>query len=261
MAQKTSIPKGTRDFSPKEMVRRNYIFNTIKTVFQNYGYLPIETPAMENLSTLTGKYGSEPWKIPQMADLPDVKIEFATKFNGKNAYLPYKRDKKTLGRPWAIPGTPDLEHRLGGLEKEDITGNVSYDSDNHHLMTVLRAQKVANVADDYPPTKVFGDDTGDLLVLTWGSTFGPGRTAVERMQNDSYKVSHVHLRYINPLPNDLGKILNGFNNILLPEINLGQLRMIIRAQYFVDAKGLNVIRGRPIRAGAIVNRAKKLMGI
>lgn len=205
--------------------------------------------------------GSEPWPIPEMKDLPDIEVKFTKEFNGENVFLPYKRDKETLARPWAIPGTPDLEHRIGGLEKEDVTGNVNYEADNHHIMTSLRHQKIANVANDYPPTKVFGDDSGDMLVLTWGSTFGPGRVATERMHKEKIKVSHVHLRYVNPLPIDLGGIIKNFKNVLIPEVNMGQLRTIIRAKYVVDAQGLNLVRGRPIRASMIVNSVKKILGI
>jgi 2-oxoglutarate ferredoxin oxidoreductase subunit alpha len=205
--------------------------------------------------------GSEPWSIPKMNELPKIDVKFETEYNGKDKYLPYKRNKQTLARPWAIPGTPKLEHRLGGLEKEDVTGDVNYEADNHHLMTTLRTQKIANIANDYPPTKVFGKDIGDLLILTWGSTFGSGRVATDRLLKENLKVGHVNLRYLNPLPIDLGGILKKFKHILIPEINMGQLRTIIRAEYVVDAEGLNIVRGRPIRANVIVNRAKKILGI
>lgn len=205
--------------------------------------------------------GSEPWLIPKMDELPEIDVKFETEYNGNEKYLPYKRNKQTLARPWAIPGTPKLEHRLGGLEKEDVTGDVNYEADNHHLMTMLRAQKIANIANDYPPTKVFGKDKGDLLILTWGSSFGPGRVAAERLHKEKLNVSHVHIRYLNPLPIDLGGILKKFKHILIPEINMGQFRTIIRAEYLVDAEGLNIVRGRPIRASMIVNRVKKMLGI
>jgi len=205
--------------------------------------------------------GSEPWLIPKMEDMPEIEVKFATDYNSKDQYLPYKRDKQTLARPWAIPGTPKLEHRLGGLEKEDITGNVNYESDNHHAMTVLRAQKVANVANDYPPTKVYGKKKGDMLILTWGSTFGPGRVATKRLNKGNLDVNHVHLRYVNPLPIDLGGILKEYKHVLIPEINFGQMRTIINGQYAIDAQGLNVVRGRPIRASFIVDRVKKILGI
>jgi 2-oxoglutarate ferredoxin oxidoreductase subunit alpha len=205
--------------------------------------------------------GSEPWKVPSVDDLPDIEVEFAKEFNGENVFLPYKRDKETLARPWAIPGTPDLEHRIGGLEKEDVTGNVNYEADNHHIMTSLRHQKVANVANDYPPTKIFGEESGDMLILTWGSSFGPGRVAAERLQKEKIKVSHVHLRHMNPMPIDLGGVLNKFKNVLIPEVNMGQLRTLIRAKYVIDAHGLNLVRGRPIRASVIESNVKKILDI
>ncbi len=205
--------------------------------------------------------GSEPWPIPKMDELPKIDVKFETEYNGDEKYLPYQRNKQTLARPWAIPGTPNLEHRLGGLEKEDVTGDVNYEADNHQVMTALRHQKIVNIANDYPPTKVFGKDKGDMLILTWGSSFGPGRVAAERLQKENLKVSHVHLRYMNPLPIDLGGILKKYKHILIPEVNMGQLRTIIRARYLVDAKGLNLVRGRPIRGSMIVNSVKKILGI
>ena len=204
--------------------------------------------------------GSEPWAIPKLKDLPNIKVKFETKFNGSDKYLPYKRNEKTLSRSWAIPGTPKLEHRIGGLEKENITGNVNYESANHHLMSQLRAQKIANVANEYPATKIFGTEKGEVLILTWGSSFGPGRVAAKRLKKVNINVSHVHLRYINPLPNDLGQIINKFKHILIPEVNMGQLRTIIRAQFAVDAKGINVLRGKPLRASVIVESIKELLG-
>jgi len=205
--------------------------------------------------------GSEPWIIPNMDELPNIKVNFTKEFNGEDVFLPYKRDKKTLARPWAIPGTPNLEHRIGGLEKEDVTGDVNYEADNHHLMTSLRHQKIANVANDYHATKIFGEESGDVLILTWGSAYGPGRVAAGRLQTENLKVSHVHLRYLNPLPIDLGGIINKFKNVLIPEINKGQLRTIIRSKYVIDAQGLNLVRGRPIRASMIVTSVKKILGI
>ncbi|MEE8341458.1 MAG: 2-oxoacid:acceptor oxidoreductase subunit alpha, partial [Candidatus Neomarinimicrobiota bacterium] len=175
--------------------------------------------------------GSEPWSVPQVKDLPKIDVEFAKDYNGKSKYLPYKRNKQTLARPWAIPGTPNLEHRIGGLEKEDETGDVNYEADNHQIMTSLRVQKITNVANDYPPTTVFGNESGDMLILTWGSTFGPGRVATERLLKEKIKVGHVHLRYLNPLPIDLGEYLKKFKQILIPEVNMGQLRSIIRDKY------------------------------
>jgi len=160
----------------------------------------------------------------------------------------------------AEPGTKGLEHRIGGLEKLDELGTVSYDPDNHHRMTLLRAEKVARVARDIPATEVWGDRTGDLLILGWGSTYGSIRSAVERMRERGKRVSHVHLRYLNPLPDDLGEILTGFKTVLLPELNLGQLRMLLRAKYLVDIIGFNLVRGKPFQIGEIEAKAESLLG-
>ncbi len=203
--------------------------------------------------------GSEPWSIPNFDDLPNIDPGFAAS-NDDLPFMPYARDEKTLARPWAIPGTPGLEHRIGGLEKEDVTGNVSYDPENHHKMTELRAQKVQNIVDDIPKTEVLGNESGDLLILSWGGTYGSCRSATERLQNDGKKVSHVNLRWINPLPKDLGEIIIRFKNVLIPELNMGQLSKIIRADYLVDAIGLNLVRGRPFKASDIVDKAKELIG-
>ena len=201
----------------------------------------------------------EPWSIPNFDDLPSIHPNFYANENGV-PFMPYARNEKTLARPWAIPGTPGLEHRIGGLEKDDVTGNVSYDPENHHHMTELRAQKVLNITEDIPPTKILGKTSSDLLILSWGGTYGSCRSATERLQKDNKKVSHVHLRWVNPLPKDLGEILIRFKNILIPELNMGQLSKIIRADYLVDAQGLNLVRGRPFRATDIVNKAKELIG-
>lgn len=191
---------------------------------------------------------SEPWKLPDPATLPPINVKFAaTPQNGSGKFMPYARDEKTLSRPWALPGTPGLAHRIGGIEKENITGNISYDPDNHQLMTTLRAEKIARIADDIPPTEVFGDKKGDLLVLGWGGTEGSLMQSVSMMRAKGLKVSHVQLRYINPLPKDLGGILKSFKHVLIPEINTGQLRSIIRDKYLIDAKGFNLVRGEPIR--------------
>ena len=203
--------------------------------------------------------GSEPWSIPNFDDLPNIDPGFAAS-NDDLPFMPYARDEKTLARPWAIPGTPGLEHRIGGLEKEDVTGNVSYDPENHHKMTELRAQKVQNIVDDIPKTEVLGNESGDLLILSWGGTYGSCRSATERLQNDGKKVSHVNLRWINPLPKDLGEIIIRFKNVLIPELNMGQLSKIIRADYLVDAIGLNLVKGRPFKASDIVDKAKELIG-
>jgi len=203
--------------------------------------------------------GSEPWSIPNFDDLPSIDPNFAEQ-NDDLPFLPYARDKKTLARPWAIPGTVGLEHRIGGLEKEDQTGNVSYDPENHHKMTELREQKVQKIVNDIPKTDVLGKKSGDTLILSWGGTYGSCRSATERLQNDGKKVSHVHLRWINPLPKDLGEILIRFKNIVIPELNMGQLSKLIRADYLVDAVGLNLVKGRPFKASDIVDKVKELKG-
>ena len=203
--------------------------------------------------------GAEPWKIPQASDLPSIAIENAPP-SDRGGFRPYQRDPETLARPWAIPGTKGLEHRIGGLEKLDELGTVSYDPDNHHRMNLLRAEKVARVARDIPATEVWGDSEGDLLILGWGSTYGSIRSATERLRERGKSVSHAHLRYLNPLPNDLGDILKRFKRVLLPELNLGQLRMLLRAKYLVDIVGFNLVRGKPFQIGEIEAKAESLLG-
>jgi 2-oxoglutarate ferredoxin oxidoreductase subunit alpha len=203
--------------------------------------------------------GAEPWSIPNVADLPSIKVENAPA-SDKPGFRPYQRDPETLARPWAVPGTPGLEHRIGGLEKLDELGTVSYDPDNHHRMNLLRAEKVARVARDIPPTEIYGETTGDLLILGWGSTYGSIRSAVERLQSRGKRVSHAHLRYLNPLPTDLGEMLKNFKHVLMPELNAGQLRMLIRAKYLVDAVGFNLVRGKPFQIGEIEAKAESILG-
>ena len=204
--------------------------------------------------------GSEPWNIPDVDALEPIDVKFAIEPNADGDFLPYLRDEKTLARPWAIPGTPKLEHRVGGIETAENTGHVSYDPENHHKMTMLRQEKVNRIQDDMPPTKVYGDNSGDLLLLSWGGTYGACRSATETMQEDGMKVSHVHIRWISPLPKDLGEILIHFKNVLIPEINLGQLLRLIRSEYLVDAKGLNLVKGKPIGAATIVEKVKEILG-
>jgi 2-oxoglutarate ferredoxin oxidoreductase subunit alpha len=200
--------------------------------------------------------GSEPWRIPALADLPDIAVPNAT---DPATYRPYQRDPDTLARPWAVPGTPGLEHRIGGLEKADVTGNVSYDPDNHHLMQMLRQAKVAGIADDIPLLDIFGPETGDLLILGWGSTYGAIRSAVERLHADGRSVAHAHLRYLNPFPANTEIVLRGFKRVLIPEVNLGQLSLLIRGKYLVDAVGYNRVRGKPFRIAEIVEEAERLL--
>jgi|TARA_B100001741_G_scaffold61612_1_gene48522 2-oxoglutarate ferredoxin oxidoreductase subunit alpha len=228
-----------------------------------YEACKIAVKHMTPVMLLTDGYlanGSEPWNIPKVEDLESFDVKFAEKPNADGDFFPYMRDEKTLARPWAIPGTPGLEHRVGGIETEENTGHVSYDPENHHRMVSLRQEKVNKVQNDISNTKVFGDKSGDLLILSWGGTYGACRSASETLQENGKKVSHVHLRWISPLPKDLGEILIHFKHILVPEINLGQLLRLIRSEYLVDAKGLNLVRGRPIGAATIVETVNKTLG-
>ena len=204
--------------------------------------------------------GSEPWKIPNVKDLEPIDVKFAKGSKSKDDFLPYERDNKTLSRPWAIPGTPGLEHRVGGLEKAENTGHVSYDPDNHQRMVELRQEKVNRIQDDIAKTEVYGDDSGDVLIVSWGGTYGSCRSAVETLHEDGKSVSHIHLRWISPLPKDLGEIIIKFKNVLVPEINMGQLIKLLRAEYLVDAKGLNQVTGRPISATRIIENVNQLIG-
>jgi 2-oxoglutarate ferredoxin oxidoreductase subunit alpha len=191
--------------------------------------------------------GAEPWKFPAAADLPAIEVKFKTSLaEGEEKFLPYKRDEK-LARPWAIPGTPGLEHRIGGIEKQHETGNVSYDPENHEFMVKMRQAKVDKIA-DYIPLQTIdsGADKGKVLVLGWGSTYGTIKSAVLQLQSQGKAVSHAHIKYMRPFPKNLGEILAGFETILIPEINNGQLIKIIRDQYLVDAKAYNKIMGIPI---------------
>ncbi len=185
--------------------------------------------------------GSEPWPIPDHTKFEKIKVEHAT--DAEN-FQPYSRDEN-LVRPWALPGTPGLEHRLGGLEKQHLTGNVNYEPDNHQLMTEIRQKKIDRLAELIPEIEPYGDPEGELLVLGWGGTYGSIYTAVERARKAGKKVSGAHLRHINPMPKNLGDVLKRFKRVLIPELNLGQLRMLIRGRYLADARGLNKVQGRP----------------
>jgi len=202
--------------------------------------------------------GAEPWPIPALESLPEIRIPNRTE---KEGFFPYLRDPATLARPWAVPGTPGLEHRIGGLEKADVMGNVSYDPDNHHRMTQIRQAKVDGVAHDIPPLDVFGPAEGDLLILGWGSTYGAIRSAVERLQAAGASVAHAHVRYLNPLPANTGDVLKAYRRILVPELNLGQLLMLIRARYLVDAIGYNRVRGKPFRIAELEAEAKRVLAM
>src|SRR5919106_2277499 len=195
--------------------------------------------------------GSEPWLLPDAESLPDISIEFATKPNRDGEFWPYLRDDATLARQWAIPGTPGLEHRIGGLEKQEGTGNVSYDPDNHDTMVRLRAGKVAGIANDIPELEVDHQEGAELLVLGWGGTYGPIGAAVRRVRTEGGKVSQAHLRYLNPFPRNTGDVLRSYDRGLVPEMNLGQLLKLVRAEFLVDAVGYNRVRGLPFRAAEI----------
>ena len=200
--------------------------------------------------------GAEPWLIPDPAALPPVPVAFRTDSHG---FFPYLRDQETLSRPWVVPGTPGLEHRIGGLEKEYLTGNVSYAPTNHEQMIRVRARKIAGIVREIPPLEVLGPREGKLLVLGWGSTYGSITQAVRELQAAGHPVAHVHLRHLNPLPADLGDIVQRYEKVLVPEMNLGQLLRLVRAEYLVDAIGFNKIQGRPFKVAEIVARCRKLL--
>ncbi|MBN8863843.1 MAG: 2-oxoacid:acceptor oxidoreductase subunit alpha [Sphingobacteriales bacterium] len=202
--------------------------------------------------------GAEPWRFPQTADLPPIHVKFKTELgHGEEKLQPYLRDEK-LVRPWAVPGTPGLEHRIGGLEKQNITGNISYDPDNHQLMVKIRQQKVDKIAEYVPEQKIdSGADKGRVLVLGWGSTYGAIKSAVGELQAAGHSVSHAHLRYLRPFPSNLGAILSNFDTVLIPEINNGQLIKIIRDVFLIDAKGYNKIMGVPITKTELVEEIRK----
>jgi 2-oxoglutarate ferredoxin oxidoreductase subunit alpha len=200
--------------------------------------------------------GSEPWRVPHTSEIPDISVKFRTEPEG---FHPYLRDKN-LARPWAIPGTPGLEHRIGGLEKSDIYGNVSYDPENHDKMVKLRTEKIKNIANDIPDLKVDGDEKGDLLVLGWGSTYGSIKDAVIKARNSGLTLSQAHLRYVNPLPKNTESVLRNFKKILIPEINLGQLARLIRSEYLIPVEQLNLVRGLPLKVNDILEKITVLLG-
>jgi len=201
--------------------------------------------------------GAEPWQIPDAATLPPIPVNFARDPAG---FQPYGRDEKTLSRPWAIPGTPGLEHRIGGLEKEHLTGNISYDPENHDLMVRTRAEKIERIADDIPLQEVDGEPEGELLVVGWGSTYGSIKSAVRNAREKGMKVSFAHVRYMNPFPRNLGEILYKFKQVLVPEINSGQLVKLLRAKYLVPARGFNKVRGLPLVTEEIEEQIETLLG-
>ena len=200
--------------------------------------------------------GSEPWRIPDAGQFEPIPVNFRTE---PDNFQVYARNPETLARDWAIPGTPGLEHRVGGLEKDSVTGNVSGDAENHELMVRLRAEKVAKVAADYDPLDCFGDDSGDVLLVGWGGTFGTLRQSTKRMHANGVKVTHVHLRHIVPLHPHLGPLLKRFKRVLVAELNSGQLRMLLRNEFLVDCKGINKIQGQPFKVAEIVRAVTELL--
>jgi 2-oxoglutarate ferredoxin oxidoreductase subunit alpha len=202
--------------------------------------------------------GAEPWRIPTLDELPSIPVKYATDPDG---FMPYKRDPETLARPWAIPGTPGLEHRIGGLEKQDVTGNINYEPLNHENMVRIRAAKVAAVVQDIPNVLPAGDADGDLLIVSWGSTFGAITQAVKSQREKGRKIGHLHLRYLNPLPHNVGDILKRYKKVLVPELNMGQLSWILRAKFLVDAIGLNKIQGRPFKQNELELKIEEMLGL
>src|SRR5215210_3345836 len=203
--------------------------------------------------------GSEPWLIPDLDAVSEIPVEFADAPNHEGAFQPYLRDAETLARPWAIPGTPGLEHRIGGLEKADGTGNVSYDPDNHDHMVRIRAQKVAGIAGDIPELKIDEEGGEELLVLSWGGTYGPVAAGVRRVRGNGGKVAHAHLSYLNPFPRNTGEVLRRYDKILVPEMNLGQLLKLVRAEFLVDAVGYNRVRGLPFRSSELAEAMEGML--
>jgi 2-oxoglutarate ferredoxin oxidoreductase subunit alpha len=200
--------------------------------------------------------GAEPWKVPTVAELPQIPVVFETNPEG---FLPYKRNPSTLARPWAIPGTPGLEHRVGGIEKQDVTGNINYEPLNHEHMVRTRAEKVEGIAQDIPEIVPDGDQSGDLLIVAWGSTAGPITAAMKPMREKGHRIGHVHLRYLNPLPRNLGEVLKRYKKVLVPEMNMGQLSMILRAKFLVDAESYGKIQGKPFKQSEIEAKIEELL--
>ena len=202
---------------------------------------------------------AEPWRIPSVEKLPDISIPFASQPNAGEDFWPYLRDETTLARPWAIPGTPGLEHRVGGLEKADGTGNISYDPDNHHLMTQLRAAKIKAIEEDVAPLEFDADEGADTVILGWGGTYGAIGAAVRRLRTRGKKVARAHLKHLNPFPKNTGEVLARFDKVVIPEINTGQLSRLIRAEFLIDTIGINRVRALPFRAGDLEEELLQIM--
>ena len=203
---------------------------------------------------------AEPWRIPSVEKLPDLSVRFASQPNAGEDFWPYLRDETTLARPWAIPGTPGLEHRVGGLEKADGTGNISYDPDNHHLMTLLRAAKIQAIEEDIEPLEFDSDEGAEVLILGWGGTYGAIGAAVRRLRNRGKKIARAHLKHLNPFPKNTRQVLERFDKVVVPEINMGQLSRLVRAEFLVDTIGINKVRALPFRAGDLEQELLKIMG-
>jgi 2-oxoglutarate ferredoxin oxidoreductase subunit alpha len=201
--------------------------------------------------------GAEPWRIPNVDEIPGIEVKFETNPDG---FMPYRRDPQTLARPWAIPGTPGLEHRVGGLEKQDVTGNVNYEPLNHEKMVRLRAAKVEAIAQDIPDVVPAGDPDGDLLMVSWGSTYGSVTAALKAQRAKGHRIGHVHLRHLNPLPRNLNEVLARYRHVLVPEMNLGQLLLVLRAKYLVDAEGYNKVQGQPFKQSELEAKIEELLG-
>src|SRR2546422_2808847 len=201
--------------------------------------------------------GAEPWRIPNVEDIPSIPVHFA---NNPDGFMPYKRDPQTLARPWAVPGTAGLEHRVGGLEKQDGTGNVNYEPLNHERMIHLRAAKVEAVVQDVPDVVPAGDPEGDLLLVGWGSTYGSITAALRAQREKGRRIGHVHLRHLHPLPRHLGEVLKGYRKVVVPEMNMGQLLWVLRAKYLVDAEGLNKIQGKPFKQSEVEGKIEQALG-
>jgi 2-oxoglutarate ferredoxin oxidoreductase subunit alpha len=251
---------GRNGESPIPIIAPSRPFDCFETVYEACRIaVKYRTPVIF-LSDLYIGMGAEPWRIPKLSELPEIKADFAGREHAHgNGFEPYQRDPDTLARPWAKPGTPDLEHRIGGLEKSDITGHVSYDAENHERMVEIRAEKVARIANEIPPTEIFGAQEGDLLLLGWGGTYGAIRTAVEHCVEDRLSVAHVHLRHLNPFPNDLVNILNRFKKVLIPELNSGQLLQLIRGTYLIEAIGLNKVQGQPFHVFELESKIDQIL--
>jgi 2-oxoglutarate ferredoxin oxidoreductase subunit alpha len=202
--------------------------------------------------------GAEPWLIPSVDDIPGIPVKFASNVEG---FQPYKRNPDTLARPWAIPGTPGLEHRIGGLEKQDVTGNINYEPLNHENMVRIRAAKIQAIVQDIPPAVPAGDAAGDLLIVSWGSTFGAITQSLKTQRAKGHKIGHLHLRHLNPFPENLGEVLKNYKHVLVPELNMGQLLWMLRAKFLVNAIGLNKIQGRPFKQAELDQKIEEVLGL